>query len=49
MNFITDAISDIIGKAEQDAMKKLDELSATTHQQGAEIAKQLCLIRAELI
>jgi hypothetical protein len=48
MDFITGAISDVLDKAERDATAKFDELTGVTHQQGAEIAKQLCLIRAEL-
>jgi hypothetical protein len=49
MDFITGAISDVLDKAERDATAKFDELTGVTHQQGAEIAKQLCLIRAELV
>jgi hypothetical protein len=48
MDFITGAISNVLDKAERDATAKFDELTGVTHQQGAEIAKQLCLIRAEL-
>jgi hypothetical protein len=48
MDFITGAISDVLDKAERDATAKFDELTEVTNQQGAEIAKQLCLIRAEL-
>src|SRR5215470_15472982 len=49
MDFITGAINDVLDKAERDATAKFDELTGVTHQQGAEIAKQLCLIRAELV
>jgi len=45
---ITLAARPVLDKAERDATAKFDELTGVTHQQGAEIAKQLCLIRAEL-
>jgi len=48
MDFIAGAINDVFDKTERDDTAKFDELTGVTHQQGAEIAKQLCLIRAEL-
>jgi len=48
MDFIAGSISDVFDKAERDDNAKFDELTGVTHQQGAEITKQLCLIRAEL-
>jgi hypothetical protein len=48
MDSIAGPISDVFDKAERDDTAKFDEPTRVTHRQGAEIAKQLCLIRAEL-